>query len=115
MFLKYLSRKYRTYLPVVILVLFLATQSFSIFRAIIRGLSVIPIFVQLLYNEIENIQRVAAGVMPLLFFGELYWRVTVFKTGLQTEDSFRHGISWWVNHFCVWVTYITHQIFCFIS
>ncbi len=33
-----------------------------IFRAIIRGLSVIPIFVQLLYNEIENIQRVAAGV-----------------------------------------------------
>ena len=28
----------------------------------IRGLSVIPIFVQLLYNEIENIQRVAAGV-----------------------------------------------------
>merc|ERR1712227_471877 len=27
-------------------------------RAIIRGLSVIPIFVQLLYNEIENIQRV---------------------------------------------------------
>lgn len=25
-------------------------------RAIIRGLSVIPIFVQLLYNEIENIQ-----------------------------------------------------------
>ncbi len=33
------------------------------FRAIIRGLSVIPIFVQLLYNEIENIQRVAAGVL----------------------------------------------------
>ena len=32
-------------------------------RAIIRGLSVIPIFVQLLYNEIENIQRVAAGVL----------------------------------------------------
>merc|ERR1719251_683514 len=31
--------------------------------AIIRGLSVIPIFVQLLYNEIENIQRVAAGVL----------------------------------------------------
>ncbi len=26
-------------------------------RAIIRGLSVIPIFVQLLYNEIENVQR----------------------------------------------------------
>merc|ERR1740116_640007 len=32
-------------------------------RAIIRGLSVILIFVQLLYNEIENIQRVAAGVL----------------------------------------------------
>merc|ERR1712002_1190940 len=32
-------------------------------RAIIRGLSVIPIFVQLLYNEIENIQRVSAGVL----------------------------------------------------
>merc|ERR1719384_1618343 len=32
-------------------------------RAIIRGLSVIPIFVQLLYNEIEKIQRVAAGVL----------------------------------------------------
>jgi len=32
-------------------------------RALIRGLSVIPIFVQLLYNEIENIQRVAAGVL----------------------------------------------------
>ena len=32
-------------------------------RAIIRGLSVIPIFVQLLYNQIENIQRVAAGVL----------------------------------------------------
>ena len=32
-------------------------------RAIIRGLSVVPVFVQLLYNEIENIQRVAAGVL----------------------------------------------------
>ena len=32
-------------------------------RTIIRGLSVIPIFVQLLYNEIENVQRVAAGVL----------------------------------------------------
>eukprot|EP00096_Caligus_rogercresseyi_P000149 TRINITY_DN1041_c0_g1_i1.p1 TRINITY_DN1041_c0_g1~~TRINITY_DN1041_c0_g1_i1.p1 ORF type:complete len:686 (-),score=196.02 TRINITY_DN1041_c0_g1_i1:710-2767(-) len=32
-------------------------------REIIRGLTVIPIFVQLLYNEIENIQRVAAGVL----------------------------------------------------
>ena len=32
-------------------------------RQIIRGLSVIPIFVQLLYNEIENVQRVAAGVL----------------------------------------------------
>jgi len=32
-------------------------------RAVIRGLSVVPIFVQLLYNEIENIQRVAAGVL----------------------------------------------------
>merc|ERR1711971_12254 len=32
-------------------------------RAIIRGLSIIPIFVQLLYNEFENIQRVAAGVL----------------------------------------------------
>jgi len=32
-------------------------------RAIIRGLSVVPIFVQLLYNEIENVQRVAAGVL----------------------------------------------------
>merc|ERR1711953_1315300 len=30
-------------------------------RSIIRGLSVLPIFVQLLYNEIENVQRVAAG------------------------------------------------------
>uniref|UniRef100_A0A646QDI6 Armadillo segment polarity protein n=1 Tax=Hemiscolopendra marginata TaxID=943146 RepID=A0A646QDI6_9MYRI len=32
-------------------------------RAIIRTHNVIPIFVQLLYNEIENIQRVAAGVL----------------------------------------------------
>merc|ERR1719211_464254 len=32
-------------------------------RSIIRGLSVIPIFVQLLYDEMENIQRVAAGVL----------------------------------------------------
>ena len=32
-------------------------------RAVIRGLTVVPIFVQLLYNEIENIQRVAAGVL----------------------------------------------------
>ena len=32
-------------------------------RAIIRGLKVIPVFVVLLYNEIENIQRVAAGVL----------------------------------------------------
>jgi len=39
----------------------IARESHS--RAIIRGLSVIPIFVQLLYHEIENIQRVAAGVL----------------------------------------------------
>ncbi|CAH2086700.1 unnamed protein product [Euphydryas editha] len=32
-------------------------------RALIRQQSVIPIFVQLLFNEIENIQRVAAGVL----------------------------------------------------
>ncbi|XP_024082640.1 armadillo segment polarity protein-like isoform X2 [Cimex lectularius] len=32
-------------------------------RTIIRGQHVIPIFVQLLFNEIENIQRVAAGVL----------------------------------------------------
>ncbi|XP_046404872.1 armadillo segment polarity protein isoform X2 [Ischnura elegans] len=32
-------------------------------RAVIRGQLVIPIFVQLLFNEIENIQRVAAGVL----------------------------------------------------
>jgi len=32
-------------------------------RAIIRSLLVIPIFVQLLFNDIENIQRVAAGVL----------------------------------------------------
>lgn len=32
-------------------------------RAIIRSRNVIPIFVQLLFNEIENIQRVAAGVL----------------------------------------------------
>ncbi|XP_029177909.1 armadillo segment polarity protein isoform X2 [Nylanderia fulva] len=32
-------------------------------RAIIRAQNVIPIFVQLLFNEIENIQRVAAGVL----------------------------------------------------
>ncbi|XP_014207867.1 armadillo segment polarity protein isoform X1 [Copidosoma floridanum] len=32
-------------------------------RAIIRSQNVIPIFVQLLFNEIENIQRVAAGVL----------------------------------------------------
>ena len=30
-------------------------------RAIIRGLSVIPIFVQLLYNEIENVFRASAA------------------------------------------------------
>ncbi|XP_052737434.1 armadillo segment polarity protein isoform X3 [Bicyclus anynana] len=32
-------------------------------RALIRQQNVIPIFVQLLFNEIENIQRVAAGVL----------------------------------------------------
>ncbi|XP_058808653.1 armadillo segment polarity protein-like isoform X2 [Phymastichus coffea] len=32
-------------------------------RALIRSQLVIPIFVQLLFNEIENIQRVAAGVL----------------------------------------------------
>lgn len=32
-------------------------------RTIIRSQHVIPIFVQLLFNEIENIQRVAAGVL----------------------------------------------------
>lgn len=32
-------------------------------RAVIRSLSVIPTFVQLLYNEVENIQRVAVGVL----------------------------------------------------
>lgn len=32
-------------------------------RAVIRGLNCIPLFVQLLYNPIENIQRVAAGVL----------------------------------------------------
>ncbi|XP_065207079.1 armadillo segment polarity protein-like [Planococcus citri] len=35
----------------------------SMNRAIIRSHSVIPIFVQLLFNDIENIQRVAAGVL----------------------------------------------------
>ena len=39
----------------------LATEGHN--RAIIRGMSVIPIFVQLLYNEIENIQRVSAEVL----------------------------------------------------
>ena len=32
-------------------------------RAIIRQQMVIPIFVQLLFNDIENIQRVAAGAL----------------------------------------------------
>jgi len=32
-------------------------------RAVIRGLSCIPLFVQLLYSPIENVQRVAAGVL----------------------------------------------------
>lgn len=32
-------------------------------RAVIRGLNCIPLFVQLLYSPIENIQRVAAGVL----------------------------------------------------
>lgn len=32
-------------------------------RTIIRAQNVIPVFVQLLFNEIENIQRVAAGVL----------------------------------------------------
>lgn len=32
-------------------------------RAIIRQQMVVPIFVQLLFNDIENIQRVAAGVL----------------------------------------------------
>ncbi|XP_061194898.1 catenin beta-like [Saccostrea echinata] len=32
-------------------------------RAVIRGLNGIPLFVQLLYSPIENIQRVAAGVL----------------------------------------------------
>nr|AAG35511.1 PRO2286 [Homo sapiens] len=32
-------------------------------RIVIRGLNTIPLFVQLLYSPIENIQRVAAGVL----------------------------------------------------
>jgi len=32
-------------------------------RAVIRSLNCIPLFVQLLYSQIENIQRVAAGVL----------------------------------------------------
>lgn len=32
-------------------------------RAVIRSLNVIPTFVQLLYSEVENIQRVAVGVL----------------------------------------------------
>lgn len=32
-------------------------------RAVIRGLNCIPLFVQLLYSTVENIQRVAAGVL----------------------------------------------------
>lgn len=32
-------------------------------RAVIRSLNCIPLFVQLLYSNIENIQRVAAGVL----------------------------------------------------
>ncbi|XP_076388427.1 armadillo isoform X4 [Megachile rotundata] len=32
-------------------------------RVVIRNQNVIPVFVQLLFNEIENIQRVAAGVL----------------------------------------------------
>ncbi|KAG7307136.1 hypothetical protein JYU34_007280 [Plutella xylostella] len=35
----------------------------SLNRQLIRQQSVVPIFVQLLFNEIENIQRVAAGVL----------------------------------------------------
>lgn len=35
----------------------------SVNRQIIRQQMVIPIFVQLLFNDIENIQRVAAGVL----------------------------------------------------
>ncbi|XP_032812953.1 catenin beta-1-like isoform X1 [Petromyzon marinus] len=32
-------------------------------RSVIRGLNTVPLFVQLLYSNIENIQRVAAGVL----------------------------------------------------
>nr|NP_001027779.1 beta-catenin [Ciona intestinalis]BAE06330.1 beta-catenin [Ciona intestinalis] len=32
-------------------------------RSVIRGLNTIPLFVQLLYSQVENIQRVAAGVL----------------------------------------------------
>nr|CAB3234358.1 beta-catenin [Phallusia mammillata] len=32
-------------------------------RAVIRSLNTIPLFVQLLYSQVENIQRVAAGVL----------------------------------------------------
>lgn len=32
-------------------------------RSIIRQQNVIPVFVQLLFHEVENIQRVAAGVL----------------------------------------------------
>ncbi|KAG7251273.1 hypothetical protein CRUP_022920, partial [Coryphaenoides rupestris] len=32
-------------------------------RIVIRGLNTIPLFVQLLYSPVENIQRVAAGVL----------------------------------------------------
>lgn len=35
----------------------------SLNRSIIRQQNVIPVFVQLLFNEVENIQRVAAGVL----------------------------------------------------
>lgn len=37
-------------------------------RAIIRSQHVIPVFVQLLFSEIENIQRVSAGVLCELAF-----------------------------------------------
>ena len=51
-----------------------------VYRAIIRGLSVIPIFVQLLYNEIENIQRVAAGVGLFTVYTTIIYKAFLFAS-----------------------------------
>merc|ERR1712227_927373 len=61
-------------------------------RAIIRGLSVIPIFVQLLYNEIENIQRVYGQGPPSVASGPRTYTHPGYD-GIPVEEMQGMGIN----------------------